>query len=39
MYDKLMAPCFKRDPHERMTFSELLEELNDMINQYGEPIY
>ncbi|XP_041774912.1 tyrosine-protein kinase hopscotch [Anopheles merus] len=39
VYDKLMAPCFKRDPHERMTFSELLEELNDMINQYGEPIY
>uniref|UniRef100_A0A182TA85 Protein kinase domain-containing protein n=1 Tax=Anopheles maculatus TaxID=74869 RepID=A0A182TA85_9DIPT len=39
VYDKLMAPCFKRNPHERITFSELLEELNDMINQYGEPIY
>uniref|UniRef100_A0A182JDY1 Protein kinase domain-containing protein n=1 Tax=Anopheles atroparvus TaxID=41427 RepID=A0A182JDY1_ANOAO len=36
VYDKLMAPCFMRNPHERMTFSGLLEQLDEMLNEYGE---
>uniref|UniRef100_A0A182QBQ8 Non-specific protein-tyrosine kinase n=1 Tax=Anopheles farauti TaxID=69004 RepID=A0A182QBQ8_9DIPT len=39
VYDKIMAPCFKRNPHERITFSDLLQELDEMVNQYGERIY
>ncbi|XP_053673855.1 tyrosine-protein kinase hopscotch [Anopheles nili] len=38
VYDKLMTPCFKRNAHERITFSDLLEQLDEMINQYGELI-
>ncbi|XP_058167943.1 tyrosine-protein kinase hopscotch [Anopheles ziemanni] len=36
VYDKVMAPCFMRNPHERISFSELLDQLDEMLNEYGE---
>ncbi|XP_058062989.1 tyrosine-protein kinase hopscotch [Anopheles bellator] len=36
VYDKLMEPCFKRNPHERPSFQDLMTQLDEMIGQYGE---
>lgn len=36
--EQLMTPCFNLDSRQRPTFLQLLEKIDELIGQYGEPL-